>query len=68
MISSYILETLLKWRSNSCGSSAGTLCRSEEHTSELQSPVPISYAVFCLKKKKKQTKKTTRLRDPTYIT
>ena len=27
-------------------------CRSEEHTSELQSPVPISYAVFCLKKKK----------------
>ena len=26
--------------------------RSEEHTSELQSPVPISYAVFCLKKKK----------------
>jgi len=28
--------------------------RSEEHTSELQSPVPISYAVFCLKKKKIQ--------------
>ena len=28
------------------------LLRSEEHTSELQSPVPISYAVFCLKKKK----------------
>ena len=26
--------------------------RSEEHTSELQSPVPISYAVFCLKKKR----------------
>src|SRR6187549_4277650 len=26
--------------------------RSEEHTSELQSPHPISYAVFCLKKKK----------------
>ena len=25
--------------------------RSEEHTSELQSPVPTSYAVFCLKKK-----------------
>ena len=31
--------------------------RSEEHTSELQSPVPISYAVFCLKKKKKKTQK-----------
>ena len=29
------------------------LLRSEEHTSELQSPFLISYAVFCLKKKKK---------------
>ena len=29
--------------------------RSEEHTSELQSPVPISYAVFCLKKKNNQS-------------
>src|SRR6184192_3109324 len=28
------------------------LPRSEEHTSELQSPIDISYAVFCLKKKK----------------
>src|SRR3546814_7487349 len=31
--------------------------RSEEHTSELQSLMRISYAVFCLKKKKKQHKK-----------
>src|SRR3546814_6885553 len=31
--------------------------RSEEHTSELQSLMRISYAVFCLKKKKKQTNK-----------
>src|SRR6188768_4165227 len=30
--------------------------RSEEHTSELQSPIDISYAVFCLKKKKKKKK------------
>src|SRR3546814_9515504 len=30
------------------------LNRSEEHTSELQSLMRISYAVFCLKKKKKQ--------------
>src|SRR3546814_8765641 len=30
--------------------------RSEEHTSELQSLMRISYAVFCLKKKKKQHK------------
>src|SRR3546814_8159350 len=32
--------------------------RSEEHTSELQSLMRISYAVFCLKKKK-QTRKST---------
>src|SRR3546814_1212161 len=30
------------------------LDRSEEHTSELQSLMRISYAVFCLKKKKKK--------------
>src|SRR3546814_8712731 len=34
---------------------SGTVFRSEEHTSELQSLMRISYAVFCLKKKKKQT-------------
>src|SRR3546814_1839993 len=32
------------------------LQRSEEHTSELQSLMRISYAVFCLTKKKKKTK------------
>src|SRR3546814_10065703 len=32
---------------------AGDTLRSEEHTSELQSLMRISYAVFCLKKKKK---------------
>src|SRR3546814_9928590 len=31
--------------------------RSEEHTSELQSLMRISYAVFCLKKKKKYSRK-----------
>src|SRR3546814_5426270 len=31
--------------------------RSEEHTSELQSLMRISYAVFCLKKKKHNTRK-----------
>src|SRR3546814_3842632 len=37
------------------------IVRSEEHTSELQSLMRISYAVFCLKKKKtsKRNKKTT---------
>src|SRR3546814_1610056 len=34
--------------------------RSEEHTSELQSLMRISYAVFCLKKKKKQSTVTLR--------
>src|SRR3546814_2166688 len=33
--------------------------RSEEHTSELQSLMRISYAVFCLKKKKKKHNKNT---------
>src|SRR3546814_3924444 len=34
--------------------------RSEEHTSELQSLMRISYAVFCLKKKKKLNTMTNR--------
>src|SRR3546814_6086934 len=33
---------------------ASTVSRSEEHTSELQSLMRISYAVFCLKKKKRK--------------
>src|SRR3546814_9370156 len=41
----------------------GTLIlRSEEHTSELQSLMRISYAVFCLKKKKQQTPQTKQYR------
>src|SRR3546814_3158021 len=36
------------------------LARSEEHTSELQSLMRISYAVFCLKKKKQKTMMTRR--------
>src|ERR1051325_11860155 len=38
-------------RETCCGADAAGLHRSEEHTSELQSPYVISYAVFCLKKK-----------------
>src|SRR3546814_8835863 len=34
------------------------ILRSEEHTSELQSLMRISYAVFCLKKKKQKNKQT----------
>src|SRR3546814_6217414 len=36
----------------------GALERSEEHTSELQSLMRISYAVFCLKQKTNQTNDT----------
>src|SRR3546814_9577888 len=40
------------------------IARSEEHTSELQSLMRISYAVFCLKKKKYQKKcRRERLRN-----
>src|SRR3546814_7085101 len=35
--------------------------RSEEHTSELQSLMRISYAVFCLKKKKRRIQKNTNI-------
>src|SRR3546814_967439 len=37
--------------------SRGSIGRSEEHTSELQSLMRISYAVFCLKKKTNIKKK-----------
>src|SRR3546814_2621229 len=36
----------------------GAILRSEEHTSEFQSLMRISYAVFCLKKKKKNEEHT----------
>src|SRR3546814_8971295 len=39
--------------------------RSEEHTSELQSLMRISYAVFCLKKKKKTKPPTNNYSNPT---
>src|SRR3546814_9773735 len=41
--------------------------RSEEHTSELQSLMRISYAVFCLKKKKKKQNVNTRPNDHTIL-
>src|SRR3546814_2427471 len=40
------------------GAGSGEEARSEEHTSELQSLMRNSYAVFCLKKKKKKNKAT----------
>src|SRR3546814_10268400 len=47
-------DCVLRWVSG-CGSTRAPKegrIRSEEHTSELQSLMRISYAVFCLKKKK----------------
>src|SRR3546814_3099038 len=40
--------------------------RSEEHTSELQSLMRISYAVFCLKKKKQKKKYIHKQATKTY--
>src|SRR3546814_6916613 len=40
--------------------------RSEEHTSELQSLMRISYAVFCLKKKKKYKPQNKKLHQNSY--
>src|SRR3546814_3275272 len=45
--------TALAVFSGAFGLAVGFGMRSEEHTSELQSLMRISYAVFCLKKKKK---------------
>src|SRR3546814_8042559 len=45
-------STMLDWLRTSA------TCRSEEHTSELQSLMRITYAVFCLTKKKKQSNTT----------
>src|SRR3546814_7329304 len=49
--------TSLKLRNIKTGEASDFSARSEEHTSELQSLMRISYAVFCLKKKKSQKKK-----------
>src|SRR3546814_8705089 len=60
MHSTTVLSSLpaasLKWRTEAAQVGVSTLgkmlSRSEEHTSELQSLMRTSYAVFCLKKKK----------------
>src|SRR3546814_1224954 len=46
--------SLLQVSNGSCAVGMAMAGRSEEHTSELQSLMRISYAVFCLKKKKTQ--------------
>src|SRR3546814_6715573 len=48
----YLIYIYLSYR---CSLSVSLACRSEEHTSELQSLMRISYAVFCLTQYKTQT-------------
>src|SRR3546814_4330068 len=47
---------------------AGLLWRSEEHTSELQSLMRTSYAVFCLKKKKDDKHSRAKLKSAKHAT
>src|SRR3546814_5705323 len=57
-----MLKELLKlpeWKKFSASLPPGPAARSEEHTSELQSLMRISYAVFCLKNKNKKQQKHT---------
>src|SRR3546814_8745149 len=59
-------QRLLLQFQNAIGSGGDSerLARSEEHTSELQSLMRISYAVFCLKKKTQKNKKKTNQNKP----
>src|SRR3546814_9277417 len=50
----YILSGNVSWEPDLWGKVRRSVERSEEHTSELQSLMRISYAVFCLKKKNTQ--------------
>src|SRR3546814_7427195 len=51
---------LQSWLALAADAGMGTGIRSEEHTSELQSLMRISYAVFCLKKKITKSRNTIR--------
>src|SRR3546814_2933749 len=57
-------RTVDHWHPAALGGNGGeaTPTRSEEHTSELQSLMRISYAVFCLKKKKQHNTYTNEQR------
>src|SRR3546814_8923919 len=56
-ITEHVRARLARQLSDSATNDQGFI-RSEEHTSELQSLMRISYAVFCLKKKKHKTYNT----------
>src|SRR3546814_7897118 len=61
----YCVPTSLPWRLSCVGSCVAkkTSSRSEEHTSELQSLMRISYAVFCLKKHNPNHRNAKRLQS-----
>src|SRR3546814_3757058 len=50
-------STKKPWRQKGTGRARSGMTRSEEHTSELQSLMRISYAVFCLNKKNTKKKR-----------
>src|SRR3546814_4801239 len=55
----HLVEHNVRIERRGTGAGHDMLRRSEEHTSELQSLMRISYAVFCLKKKKTHKNKQT---------
>src|SRR3546814_19135560 len=56
-----VIQAIASGKQRAMGFMPNDIMRSEEHTSELQSLMRISYAVFCLKKKKTKTKKAPKL-------
>src|SRR3546814_8010640 len=61
LLESHRVKELARRSLEGAGHAKDGLDRSEEHTSELQSLMRISYAVFCLKKKKRKTQQTLSL-------
>src|SRR3546814_5824045 len=59
---SSVTESETKWNADTA-SSGVAMPKSEEHTSELQSLMRISYAVFCLKKKINNVQRLLNLRN-----
>src|SRR3546814_10450362 len=59
-----LAQSIFRWNVRTGAVHPVVNARSEEHTSELQSLMRISYAVFCLKKKKKiKHEQTTKNKD-----
>src|SRR3546814_7439825 len=65
MLSTHVRSSSTLSRVGMTRLTSGAGVRSEEHTTELQSLMRISYAVFCLKKKKKSSEYTNTKQDTT---